>query len=1063
MKVFISSTCEDLKSFRTAAKDAVLKADLHPILSEHWEGADHPPLDECMQRVDENADVVVVIVARRHGWTPSNQAAGEYKSITRLECERAAARGVKILPFFLADDAEWPLDRREDYRMTEAMKRQERGETVDFNEVAKEIQRNKRALEDFKRWLGGESRQVRWFGNEDQLQTEIVQALARWKRDLSKQPQPTRAPASRAFDRQAYLNWVVDRCEPMDLLGLDARQAQSARLRQVYVPALAGTGAGGPGAHMFKTKIARGKPPDREEEPDPLLLHRLADRSVYVAGAPGAGKSTFCRWLALVTALGHVPQHSVRPPDDFVETLPESLQGRLPVLCALRHFGTLRTSAANSVDRLLCHGDGDWTYDRFVEALAGWLDRDKPGGLDGAAFRQALAKGECLLILDGVDELPTAIQDRDGDHRPRANLLSGLADALRAWSSSGNRVLLTSRPYGLNARERSSLRIEAVDLQPLPEPLQDLFVRRWYGAVDPAEAGALSAALLCHLQERQDEGITEMRQNPMLLTALCVKFHEGRRLPKDVHELYGKVIDQVLYGRYRETIDEQRIRRQLAAIALGMHTGRAVGTSRLTPAASVTRVEVDQILIKQAAHEPRSESAADSATEKREGLLSNSGLLLPRGDNEVEFYHLSFQEFLAAERIQFLCLDGKTRVSDFLAERCGTPEWRRTLGFLFAAEANLRGEGALQSYLDVLRANLDGRAIRSDPNPALLLADCLEIAHAKGWHIADLAGEFRNACEASLDAGTDAKARTRLWEAVGRLGFDDRRGVGVDAEGVPDIAWCDVPEGDVDIEGKAGRFHVAPFRIAKYPVTHAQFQAFIDAADGYRKADWWESGWLEWVDLARPPSARWTAPNGPRETVNWAEAMAFCRWLTARLGASRRLEAGKVVRLLTEWEWQQAATGGDPKWTYPWGKDFSAAYANTREGNLHRTSPVGLYPGGASAFGVLDMAGNVWEWCLNQYEKRRAVAPGGSAPRVVRGGSWLNDLELACAAFRFRDLPVSRNDNLGFRLCLSSHVVLHPDFSRPGRGTAGIARRLRLAGRGRGRSDGAGWSCPHGG
>jgi formylglycine-generating enzyme required for sulfatase activity len=138
--------------------------------------------------------------------------------------------------------------------------------------------------------------------------------------------------------------------------------------------------------------------------------------------------------------------------------------------------------------------------------------------------------------------------------------------------------------------------------------------------------------------------------------------------------------------------------------------------------------------------------------------------------------------------------------------------------------------------------------------------------------------------------------------------------------------------------------------------------------------------------------------------------MAFCRWLSARLGYE--------VRLPNEWEWQQAATGGNPANVYPWGPEWDGNCVNTYESKLSRTTAVGLYPQGASPVGALDMSGNVWEWCLNEYDKPQNVTISGYSRRVVRGGSWSSYQAHARAAYRNYDTP----DNLivGFRLACAS-------------------------------------------
>ncbi len=147
--------------------------------------------------------------------------------------------------------------------------------------------------------------------------------------------------------------------------------------------------------------------------------------------------------------------------------------------------------------------------------------------------------------------------------------------------------------------------------------------------------------------------------------------------------------------------------------------------------------------------------------------------------------------------------------------------------------------------------------------------------------------------------------------------------------------------------------------------------------------------------------------NHPRERVSWYDAVAFCRWLTSKLGYE--------VRLPTEQEWEKAARGTDGR-EYPCGNDFDATKCNTAETGIGQTSALGIFLDGASPYGVLDMSGNVWEWCLNEYRNPDHIQLGGSERRVLRGGSWLNDPDGARSAYRFGYFPASRNLNLGFRI-----------------------------------------------
>lgn len=236
----------------------------------------------------------------------------------------------------------------------------------------------------------------------------------------------------------------------------------------------------------------------------------------------------------------------------------------------------------------------------------------------------------------------------------------------------------------------------------------------------------------------------------------------------------------------------------------------------------------------------------------------------------------------------------------------------------------------------------------------------------------------------------------------------------------PPFEWCDIPAGRVTLEAggyvpKDGQtFDVATFAIAKYPITNAQFAKFIDVG-GYWERRWWtDAGWM------RRENDQWTKPrfwddlefNGadyPVVGVSWYEAVAFCTWL--------REISGVEVRLPTEQEWQRAAQGDDGR-EYPWENDFDTARCNTRGSGIGRTTPVTQYPNGASPYGVMDMAGNVWEWCLTEYPSGNTGLIGG-VKRVVRGGSWDNGWLDARVAARECKHPSLRLNNLGFRVAFS--------------------------------------------
>src|SRR5205085_8113345 len=123
------------------------------------------------------------------------------------------------------------------------------------------------------------------------------------------------------------------------------------------------------------------------------------------------------------------------------------------------------------------------------------------------------------------------------------------------------------------------------------------------------------------------------------------------------------------------------------------------------------------------------------------------------------------------------------------------------------------------------------------------------------------------------------------------------------------------------------------------------------------------------------------------------------------------------VRMPTEWERQWAALS-DSGWDYPYGSTFDPTKCDTKESSIGRTNAVTDYEAVKTHFGTVDMAGNVWEWCLNEGAAPLNTQLAGMENRALRGGSWNNSADHARASFRSHRTPKTRSFNIGFRVMI---------------------------------------------
>lgn len=506
--------------------------------------------------------------------------------------------------------------------------------------------------------------------------------------------------------------------------------------------------------------------------------------------------------------------------------------------------------------------------------------------------------------------------------------------------------------------------------------------------------------------------------NPYMLLMLTSVYAEQGTLPENRGGLFELFV-QTLLKRERISAEEQMpLTDGLAKVAYAMQVRRTPAKADAGNALTVL---------------PR-QDVADVLGE-RLLYLAGSASILSMGE-QVRFTHQLLQEYFAAK-----FMDGEIRAGRLKAADIWPPDhwWERTNWEEAAVLlAGLYSDDCSRVVEWIAEANPEIAAQCVVRSGAALAETTKEKLRDK-WipRLTDLKHD------------PEPKARAAVGRALGLTGWDNRKGVGVvEINGVklPDIEWIKIPEGEFQYgdakdqnAAKLQQLWLPEFYISRFPVTYSQFQCFVDDPEGIADENWFE-GLTYDEDERRMSEQFFRFDNHPRETVSWYQAVAFCRWLSWRLDCIgspttkvglKQLESalpyGRAndrgsIRLPTEFEWEKAARGTDRR-LCPYKGEFDPTKANSAD-IINQTNAVGIFPNGASFYGVEEMSGNVWEWCLSDYDDPK-VNPAQekfdtAKTRVLRGGSWGTVLTDTLATYRFNDIPDSGYEDTGFRVVFCS-------------------------------------------
>jgi formylglycine-generating enzyme required for sulfatase activity len=838
-------------------------------------------------------------------------------------------------------------------------------------------------------------------------------------------------PRTDAEKRQIYCQYIAQRAGALPLRGMDRKESDAGSKRSTL--SLAGVYTGldiqqSTSEKMMEDMLAKGKwrekglkdvrnlAKDDEDKIRPISALEAAtlSRKWVLLGDPGSGKTTFVNYLTQVLAQQNF---------ENLSAWKEEERGILPIVIILRDFYRWAQSKgenkanANHLWKFICH-DLETKNLLFAEKL----------------LENALEGGKAILMFDGLDEVPP------GDAR------AFVRDSVLAFHVryDKNRFLVTCRVLSYQ-NEKWQLPKEdflSFELAPFSQEKIADFIKAWYGEVAqkwnvPTERTATLTEKLLGAVQRTD--LARLAPNPLLLTVMALVHTEYGELPDSRAQLYQQAVDVLLWRWEQEKSKEHGGLSQMMALlqeadrdrndlllVLGKLAFEAHqnGGDTEDPDA-VSGISQSELLA--AIRELHPQRSLDWAEKILDAMRLRAGLLLDRDGTVFTFPHRTFQEYLAGTHLASLP-DFPTKAKELV--EAGS-FWR----VVVLLAAGHLAHNTLNRSMPLMLANeLCPEEARDD-----------EI----GWRRVALAGEtllelgVNRAKDSETGKSVLKRVRTRLTQIVeeglwmpplraeaggilGNLGdprFDARKfylprlykQLPEEQHGFVKIPagtfWMGSKENDEEAYSDERPQHEVnipyDYWIARYPVTVAQFRAFVE-----------ESG----HEIGDRRSIN-ESPNSPVRYVNWHEARAYGKWLEDKLDF---LPKGYQVRLPTEAEWEKAARGGDAR-RYPWGNaDWHEDLANIDDSKIGHPTPVGMYPRGATSSGVCDLSGNLFEWIQSSWkdypydaEDGREELDAKGVSRVLRGGSWYSYNRGARCASRYSRAPDVRYYYIGFRIVVS--------------------------------------------
>ncbi|CAG0960599.1 Formylglycine-generating enzyme [Methanosarcinales archaeon] len=789
------------------------------------------------------------------------------------------------------------------------------------------------------------------------------------------------------FDDSNYREWLTSETDSIDIRGIGISEGRGANrfpildlYAKLYIRSKLSN------SDLDKGRIRGGQ---RVE----LLEMAKAVRCLAIVGDPGSGKTTFLRYLA---------RNELSNPNN-----PLPFYIRLGDVYEFSKTKEIKLSPQILLD--------------YLVDLSKRLGLNlTPNGLENRINHK-----QCWFLLDGLDELPDA---------DRENIVRVIEDAPRLWKSC--RFILTSRPQAMTGKS-IPLDFEVVGIDQLQDDEIRSFLEAWTKLLFKNASENLRQQhcdSLLYIIRRRPE-IHLLARNPVMLTSMAVIHYNEKLLPEGRADLLEAVIKWLIHAKDRFQGSErkpskftEKMYREIALAMFDDNEGRKIYVGRLWTAKIIAK------------HFDGDEEKALEFLKREE---TETGILVRRGEGDLAFWHLSFQEYLSAEEIAGKTDDIKTGWWPILQKNLEKTEWREVI-CLVPACLNRLGSERVNLFLERLSEQYENADLSLKARGVGLGGCILKDLRVYGYEPKNVASwaKISNEIRPIFEEGEqEISLEDRYNAAVAYgLGGDNRLRNFEDT-------WISLQGGTFYMGAKAyakdglnfdpdatewempvTKITLSPFEIRKYLITVAEFDQFV-LDGGYEENSaseyWTKEGW-EWRsknNIIEP--TKWDEqrffPNCPVSGISLFEAKAYCRWLTMK-------ELRKIkYRLPSEAEWEYAARQGlKSGQRFPWGNNLTKgelAEANWLGSNLGRKTPIGMFPKSNTVDGITDMIGNVEEWCEDSWSWSHENYFQNGTPRVipkendciVKGGSTIRVSRLCRPTYRSKCNKEKRYDTIGFR------------------------------------------------